>query len=170
MLSLLHVGLIKIRPTWTTLKRSLTTPDFNCHSTNTQPDTHLNAQIFPSPHDKDRDYLMLFTLWSPLKDTDLYQGCPVLFVPPSSPPICHCVMERLLMLLKGQRDEWEKCSVCLTLSRWLQTLPIHHCLPWATSFCCHSNIELQALQAIVTFSKIMLIISLSLRGLLVNIK
>lgn len=24
-------------------------------------------------------------------------------------------------------------SVCLTLSQWFQTPPIHHCLPWATS-------------------------------------
>lgn len=49
----------------------------------------------------------LFTLYSPLKDTDLYQGWPALCVPPLSPPICHWVMERLLMLLKGQWEERE---------------------------------------------------------------
>ena len=61
--------------------------------------------------------LMLFTLHSPLKDTDLYQRWPALCVPPSSPPICHWVMERLLILLKGQQDKRE-------MQRMLNTKPM----------------------------------------------
>lgn len=46
----------------------------------------------------------------------------------SLPPTCHWVMERLWRLLKGQRDSKKRRGVCLTLSQWLQTPPIHHCL------------------------------------------
>lgn len=89
-----------------------------CHTTQTHPQrAHQHAQMLPCPHDKGEDHLMLFTLYSPLKDTDLYQGWPALCVPPSSTPISHWVMERLLMLLKGQQDKRE-------MQRMLNTKPM----------------------------------------------
>lgn len=127
-----------IRSAWTTLNGNLVSLGwhipFQSDNTNTHPVMAPACTNAPMST-RQRWGSSLFTFYSPLKDTDLYQGWPALCVPSLSPPICHWVRERLLMLLKGQREERQRCSVCLRLSRWLQTLPIHHCLPQATSFC-----------------------------------
>lgn len=120
------------------------------------------------PHDKGGDHLMLFTLYSPLKDTDLYQDWPALCVPPSSPPICHWVMERLLMLLKGQQHQRE-------MQRMLNTKPMAPDTPHPSMsalgsllFARYSTTELQALRVTLTFSGIILTTSQPFRGFLMN--
>lgn len=84
--------LVQVRSTWATLSGRLISLSRHfrvlSRNTNTLTEAHEHAQTLPSPHDKGEDHLMLFTLCSPLKDTDLYQGWPALcptFLPSNMP-------------------------------------------------------------------------------------
>lgn len=118
--------------TWTSLMGGLISLSWHLPflSPNKRTDAHQHIQELPCPHDKGGDQLVVFTLCSPLKDTKLYLLTPALCVTAvllfNMPLTCWCS-------LKGTRMR-TRCSVCLTLSQWLQTPSIHHCLPGATSF------------------------------------
>lgn len=99
---------------------------------------------------KGEDHLKLFTLYSPLKDADLYRGWPALHpthLPFNMPPSYGAAADAPQRASGGER---ERQGVCLTLRQWLSTHPIHHCLPLVTSFRCYSTTELQTPEAVIT--------------------
>ena len=131
--SALGFGWIKIRLTWTSMSGSPISLGGHFPSLSHTRACTCMQKTLPCLHDKGRiaSFCLLFTH---LSRTQTFiradQRCVSHF-----PPIQYAteLWSPSWCSLKGGRTR-ERCSGRLTLSQWLQTLPIHHCWPRATSF------------------------------------
>lgn len=88
-------------------------------------DVRQHTQALQSPRHKGEDHPRGVYSWFLT-----FQGQRALSAPP---PTRHWVMEHSLMFVKGHQDEKETQRM-LNTKPMVPDTPIHHCLPWATSF------------------------------------
>lgn len=88
-------------------------------------DVRQHTQVLQSPRHKGEDHPRGVYSWFLT-----FQGQRALS---ALPPTRHWVMEHLLMFVKGHQDEKETQRM-LNTKPMVPDTPIHHCLPWATSF------------------------------------